>query len=252
MLCEDGPVIAVNKPAGIVVQGAPPGVDNLADLVRQYLRVKYDKPGNVYLGVPHRLDRPVTGVVIFSRNSKCAARLAEQFAQRKVEKVYRAILEQPPATPAGSLIDWLVRVGGVDESDAPDAEHYTRPKVVVGREGEPDAKRAVLHYRTLSVVRGRALVEINLETGRMHQIRVQFASRGCPIVGDTQYGARTALDGDRIRPATAQDETRYHPIALHAARLKLLHPVRYDELTITAPLPAAWKALGFDMNDSAT
>lgn len=247
VLCEDGPVIAVNKPAGIVVQGAPPGVDNLADLVRQYLKAKYDKPGNVYLGVPHRLDRPVTGVVVFSRNSKCAARLSEQFAQRQVRKTYRAILERPPAPDAGTLSDWLLRSG--DEA-APAAEagdeSFYGPKVSVAPAGTTGAKPAVLHYRTLATVKGRALVEIELETGRMHQIRVQFASRGCPIVGDTQYGARTVWDGESVRPATPSDETRFHPIALHAWRLMLRHPVRYDELVITAPQPAAWGRLGFE------
>ncbi len=243
VLCEDGPVIAVNKPAGIVVQGAPSGVENLADVVRAYLKEKYAKPGSVYLGVPHRLDRPVTGVVIFSRNSKCAARLSEQFANREVAKTYRAILERPPEPSSGTLTDWLLRTGSEDETGV---ESQYGPKVSVVPEGTPEAKRAVLHYRTVSVARGRALVEIELETGRMHQIRVQFASRGCPIVGDTQYGAKSAWDGREIRPATEADRSRYHPIALHAWRLALKHPVRYDALTITAPLPAAWGSLGFD------
>jgi 23S rRNA pseudouridine1911/1915/1917 synthase len=246
ILCEDGPVIAVNKPAGIVVQGAPAGVDNLADLVREYLRTKYAKPGNVYLGVPHRLDRPVTGVVIFSRNSKCAARLAEQFAKREVRKTYRAILERPPAPAEGTLTDWLLRAASEDDTAG---DTYSAPKVVVCTEGDAEAKQAVLHYRTLAVAKGRALVEIDLETGRMHQIRVQFASRGWPIVGDTQYGAVSAWDGQEIRPASAEDASRYHPIALHAWRLALKHPVRYDELTITAPLPEAWGRLGLAERD---
>lgn len=243
ILCEDGPVIAVNKPAGIVVQGAPAGVSNLADQVRQHLKVQNAKPGNVYLGVPHRLDRPVTGVVVFSRNSKCAARLAEQFAQREVVKTYRAVVERPPDPASGTWTDWLIRIGGGDETQAEDSSHG--PKVAVAAEGTPQAKRAVLHYRTIAVNRGRALVEIGLETGRMHQIRIQFASRGCPIVGDTQYGAATAWDGREIRPATSADLDRYHPIALHAWRLALKHPVRYDALTIIAPQPASWDALGF-------
>lgn len=244
VLCEDGPVIAVNKPAGIVVQGSPSGVPNLADLVRDYLRVKYAKPGNVYLGVPHRLDRPVTGVVIFSRNSKCAARLAEQFAHREVAKTYLAILERPPLPASGTLTDWLVRIDNGDDAAAEDSPHG--PKVAVASADTPTAKRAVLHYRTLSTARGRALVEIDLETGRMHQIRIQCASRGWPIVGDTQYGATTAWNGVEIRPATAADRDRYHPIALHAWRLTLKHPVRYDELTITAPPPAVWSGLGLN------
>jgi 23S rRNA pseudouridine1911/1915/1917 synthase len=249
ILCEDGPVIAVNKPAGIVVQGAPAGVENLADLVRAYLKQKYSKPGNVYLGVPHRLDRPVTGVVVFSRNSKCAARLAEQFAQRQVQKTYRAILERPPDPPDGSLLDWLARTGS-DDPDASTAEAPYAPKVAVVAEDHPAARQARLQYRTLAVSRGRALVEIDLETGRMHQIRVQFASRGWPIVGDTQYGAATSWDGEEISAATEGDATRYHPIALHAWRLALQHPVRYDALTITAPPPESWRRLGFAVADA--
>lgn len=241
ILCEDGPLIAVNKPAGIVVQGAPRGVDNLADLVRDYLRVKYAKPGNVYLGVPHRLDRPVTGVVVFSRNSKCAARLAEQFANREVRKTYLAVLERPPEPAAGTLTDWLLR-RGAEEDEAELSPHAAKVSVVP--EGTPGAKQAVLHFRTLSVARGRALVEIELETGRMHQIRVQFAARGCPILGDLQYGATSAWDGLEARAATTADAAHYHPIALHAWRLTLQHPVRYDSVTLTAPHPCSWTSLG--------
>lgn len=243
ILCEDGPVIAVNKPPGIVVQGAPAGVANLADLVRTYLKQKYGKPGNVYLGVPHRLDRPVSGVVVFSRNSKCAARLSEQFAHRQVRKTYVAILERPPEPAAGRLEDWLLRLRERDTDDA-----STAPKVLIAGADNPAAKQARLTYRTLQIVRGRALVEIELETGRMHQIRVQFASRGCPIAGDLQYGAATVLDGPALRPATPQDAVRYRPIALHAWRLVLKHPVRYDDLSITAPLPADWAAFGFTLD----
>lgn len=242
ILCEDGPVIAVNKPPGLVVQGAPPGVVNLADLVRGYLKVKYAKPGNVYLGVPHRLDRPVSGVVVFSRNSKCAARLSQQFAERQVRKIYRAVLERPPEPSAGTLTDWLLRLPET-EGEEPGS---SAAKVVTATEGTPGAKPAVLHYRTLALSRGRALVEVELETGRMHQIRVQFASRGSPIVGDFQYGARTVWEGEAIRPATPVDQQRFRPIALHAWRLMLKHPIRFDALTITAPVPAAWKELGFE------
>ncbi|MEZ6066926.1 MAG: RNA pseudouridine synthase [Planctomycetaceae bacterium] len=245
ILCEDGPVIAVNKPSGIVVQGAPIGVDNLADLTRAYLKQKYDKPGSVYLGVPHRLDRPVSGVVVFSRNSKCAARLSEQFAKRQVRKRYLALLEGVPGAAAGELEDWL-RV--LPETDRPQsragAPVFAAPKVVVTRETHADAKSAKLGYQVLWTGHGRTLVEVDLHTGRMHQIRVQFSSRGWPIVGDLQYGSTVLWDGERERAPRPEDLTRYHPIALHAAALTILHPVRYDELTITAPLPATWRGLG--------
>jgi 23S rRNA pseudouridine1911/1915/1917 synthase len=251
ILCEDGPVVAVNKPPGVIVQGAPRGVESLTDQVRKYLKAKYDKPGNVYLGVPHRLDRPVSGVVVFSRNSKCAARLSEQFAKRQVKKVYRSLLERPPEAAEGTLVDWLYRVpeedrppvGRVDNPsyDQGDSQH----KVIVVAPDHPEAKQAVLHYRTLWTGKGRALVEIELETGRMHQIRVQFASRGSPILGDVQYGARTKWQAASA-PSIGHGEPtwRDRPIALHAWRLTILHPVRYDELTITAPLPNAWRSFG--------
>lgn len=235
IICEDGPVIAVNKPSGILVQGAPRGVPTLADLVRDYLRVKYNKPGNVYLGIPHRLDRPVSGAVVFSRNSKCAARLSEQFAQRQVRKLYHAVLTRPMEQGEGTLVDWLARI--------PD-----RSQVRVTRESDPDARQAVLHYRTLCLARGRALVEIELETGRMHQIRIQFGSRGCPIVGDVQYGARDTWIPHRSAGFRALDGSDTTPIALHARQLTLLHPIRYDELTIVADPPEAWQQFGMPAN----
>jgi 23S rRNA pseudouridine1911/1915/1917 synthase len=231
ILCEDGPVLAVNKPAGMITQGAPRGVTGLIDLVKEYLKSKYNKPGNVYLGVPHRLDRPVSGIVVFSRNSKCAARLAEQFAQRQVKKIYWACLERPPEPDAGELTDWIYRI--------PD-----QPRVEIVPAGTPGAKQAVLTYRTLKRHKGRALVEVELQTGRMHQIRVQFASRGCPILGDQQYGAKSTFGG-----ATSLDQEG-GAIALHARSLTLLHPIRYDPLTITAPPPATWRELGFDVADA--
>ena len=226
ILCEDGPLLAVNKPAGMITQGAPKGVTGLIDLVKAYLKARYNKPGNVYLGVPHRLDRPVSGVVIFSRNSKCAARLAEQFAQRQVKKVYWACLERPPEADSGELVDWILRI--------PD-----QPRVEIVPEGTPSAKRAALSYRVLERKKGRALVEVELQTGRMHQIRVQFASRGCPIVGDVQYGSKSTFGG-----ATSLDQEG-GAIALHARSLTLLHPIRYDAVTIHAPLTETWRELGF-------
>jgi 23S rRNA pseudouridine1911/1915/1917 synthase len=227
VLCEDGPVIAVNKPSGIITQGAPHGVESLVAQVKQYLKVKYEKPGNVYLGVPHRLDRPVSGVVVFSRNSKCAARLSEQFAKRQVRKIYLAVLERPPSPREGTLEDWLYRI--------PD-----QSRVEISSQDHPEAKAARLRYRTLATAKGKALVEVELETGRMHQIRIQFGSRGWPVLGDAQYGARQQLPGGPLGDA------RVTPIALHARQLTILHPIRYDELTITAPVPNLWKPLGLN------
>ena len=226
VICEDGPVIAVNKPSGLITQGAPQGVDSLVAQVKAYLKAAYDKPGNVYLGVPHRLDRPVSGVVVFSRNSKCAARLSEQFAKRQVKKIYLAVLERPPEQAAGELEDWIYRI--------PD-----QSRVEISSHDHPDAKIARLKYRTLDVAKGKALVEVELGTGRMHQIRIQFGSRGCPVVGDEQYGATMSV------PGFSSAGRSLAPIALHAQHLTILHPVRYDELPITAPTPKWWKSLGF-------
>ncbi len=233
ILCEDGPLLAVNKPAGIPTQGVPATVPSLEAQVKDYIKQKYGKPGNVYLGIPHRLDRPVSGVVIFARNSKAAARLAEQFRLRQVRKFYLAIVEGCPDPPEGALSDWLLK--------EPD---IARMNVVP--EGTPGAKRATLNYRVLESKPAKrpgvadaglwSLVQIELETGRMHQIRVQFASRSWPIVGDHRYGAPQPGDGNAGTEA----------IALHAARLDLKHPVRYDALSLIAPLPVSWDQFGFE------
>jgi 23S rRNA pseudouridine1911/1915/1917 synthase len=260
ILCEDGPVLAVNKPTGLLTLGAVSGVPTLERQVKQYLKEKYAKPGNVYLGIPHRLDRPVSGVVVFARNSKAAARLAEQFRERQVKKLYWALVERPPDPLEGELVDWLLK--------SPD-----QASVQIVPAETPGAREARLRYRTLqfeiselqfSICNspskgppltppyegGKArpvpcrdgrephltLLEIEPLTGRTHQIRVQLASRGWPIVGDHQYGATTSLGHELA--ADPRDE----PIALHARSLTILHPVRYDSLTITAPLPAVWQA----------
>jgi len=250
ILCEDGPVLAVNKPAGLLTLGAIPGVPTLERQVKQFLKEKYRKPGNVYLGIPHRLDRPVSGVVVFARNSKAAARLAEQFRERQVHKVYWALVEKVPDPVEGELVDWLLK--------SPD-----QARVEIVSPETPGAREARLKYRTLpfnSEIRNPkseialadlpapppltppceggerrwTLIEIELLTGRTHQIRVQLASRGWPVVGDFQYGATNSLG------STRQADPRDEPIALHARSLTILHPVRYDSLTITAPLPAIW------------
>jgi len=226
ILCEDGPVIAVNKPPGMVSQAGPPGIPSIVNEVKAYLARKYNKPGEVYLGVPHRLDRPVSGVLVFSRNSKCAARLAEQFAERQVKKVYRAVVERPPEPESGELVDWLYRIPN-------------EPRTVIATPDTPDAREARLKYRTIARAKGRALVEVDLGTGRMHQIRIQLGSRGWPIVGDAQYGATTSF------PGTRKSDEYDVPIGLHAYQLTILHPIRYEPLTITAPLPKTWDVFGF-------
>ncbi len=226
ILLEDGPLIALNKPAGLLTQGVPDALPTLEGQIKSYLKQKLAKPGNVYLGVPHRLDRPVSGVVIFAKNSKAAARLAEQFRERTIRKTYLAVTESVPATSEGSLVDWLLK-------DAASA-HVT----VVTEETE-GAKQAVLEYEVIAVRDGRALLKIELHTGRMHQIRVQFASRGWYIEGDSQYGATGT------GKASGAGDLRTSAIALHAWQLVLKHPVRYDRIRLNAPPPAAWNRFGF-------
>ena len=224
ILLEDGPLMAVNKPGGLLTLGVPSNIPTLVGQVEAYLKAKHQKQGNVYLGVPHRLDRPVSGVIVFARNSKAAARLAEMFRDRQVRKIYTAIVERPPDEPTGELRDWMLKV--------PDKAH-----VEVVPQETPQAREAILRYKVLQAVPAlgnAALIEIELLTGRMHQIRVQFANRGWPVIGDVQYGATTSL------PLPPFDDPRDAPIALHASELTLKHPVRYDSLTITAPLPAWW------------
>ena len=222
ILLEDGPLLAVNKPVGIPTQSANESIPSVERLVKQYIRETANKPGNVYLGIPHRLDRVSTGVMVFARNSKTAARLAEQFAERSVRKIYLAAIEGTLPQEQGLLHDTMRKV--------PD-----QPRSEIVEEEADGAKEARLTYRqikTWSDNEGavRSLVEIELLTGRMHQIRLQFGSRGFPVVGDTLYGGTSRIVSDDEEPR----------ILLHAHQLTLKHPIRYDEVTITAPLPDDW------------
>jgi 23S rRNA pseudouridine1911/1915/1917 synthase len=224
ILFEDNHVLAVAKPAPLVTQGVPPGIPTLEAMAKAYLKARYQKAGNVYLGVPHRLDRPVSGVVLFARNTKAARRLAEQFRDHQVRKVYWAIVETDSAgalpPEEGAWEDWLLKV-----------REESRTERVP--EGTPGARRAVLRFRRLEARADGALLEIAPETGRMHQIRVQAAARGWPVRGDVQYGAKQPF-------GPAAELARDRIIALHARSLTFLHPIRYEPLTVTAPLPKVW------------
>jgi 23S rRNA pseudouridine1911/1915/1917 synthase len=226
VLFEDNHCIAVSKPAGLLTQGVPAGLPTLEAQVKDYLRRRYHKPGNVYLGIPHRLDRPVSGVVLFARNTKAARRLAEQFQQRQVTKVYWAAVEGDVRPAEGVWEDWLRKV--------PEEARAER-----AGPGEPGAKQAVLCYRHLRACRGGTLVEFRPETGRMHQIRLQAALHGGPVQGDELYGARLPFGPPAELP-------RDRAIALHARSLTFLHPIRYEPVTVVAPLPALWAELGVD------
>lgn len=227
ILLEDGPLIATNKPAGLLTQGVPNGLPSLESWVKQYLKEKYQKPGNVYLGVPHRLDRPVSGIVVFARNSKAAARLAEQFRDRTVQKTYLAVTQHVPHPSEGRLTDWLLK-------------NAEQAHVSVVDSKTTGARQAILDYQVIEEQAGRALVRVQLHTGRMHQIRVQLGSRDWPIVGDSQYGSTppTSQFTDGSLPTTSA-------IALHAWQLRLFHPIRYDEINLQANPPNDWRHFGF-------
>jgi 23S rRNA pseudouridine1911/1915/1917 synthase len=225
LLYEDNHCLAVAKPAPLLTQGVPPGIPTLEAMVKAYLKERYHKPGNVYLGIPHRLDRPVTGVILFARNTKAARRLAEQFQKRQVAKTYWAAVEGHVEPAEGAWEDWLLKLR--EESRAERVEPHTA-----------GARQALLHYRRLATGPDTSLLEIRPETGRMHQLRLQAAARGWPIRGDVLYGARLPFGPPAERP-------RDRVIALHARSLTFLHPIRFEPITLIAPLPECWQ--GVDM-----
>jgi 23S rRNA pseudouridine1911/1915/1917 synthase len=228
ILFEDNHCLAVAKPAPLLTQGVPTDspagpIATLESLVKAYLKERYHKAGHVYLGIPHRLDRPVSGVVLFARNTKAARRLAEQFQSRQVTKVYWAAVEGDVQPAEGVWEDWLRKV-----PDVARAERVT-PEVA-------GAKHARLRYRRLAAGAECTLLEIQPESGRMHQIRVQAAARGWPVRGDALYGAQMSFGPNVGLP-------RDRMIALHARSLTFLHPIRYEPITLVAPLPLAWEEL---------
>ncbi|MGM9758648.1 MAG: RluA family pseudouridine synthase [Parabacteroides sp.] len=218
VLYEDNHLIAVNKTCREIVQGDKTGDTPLSESLKQWLKEKYAKPGQVFLGVTHRLDRPVSGVVLFAKTSKALSRLNELFRVGGVKKTYWAIVKNCPPAPEGELVNWLVRNEKQNKSYAYDTER-------------PDAKKAILHYRVIARSDRYYLLEIDLKTGRHHQIRCQLAKMGCPIKGDLKYGF------DRSNPDGG--------ISLHARSAELIHPVSKLPLKIVAPVPddKLWKAL---------
>jgi 23S rRNA pseudouridine1911/1915/1917 synthase len=217
ILFEDNHLLVIDKPAGIPTQGAQPSEESMVTLAKDYIKHRYQKPGNVYLGVVSRLDALVSGVLIFARTSKAAARLSEQFREAETHKRYWAIVSGHPQPPSASLTDWLLK----DES-----QHCM--KIVPAR--TPQAQEARLQYRCLQQLNARhAWLEVTLETGRKHQIRVQLASHGWPILGDAKYGSRESFP---------------HGIALHARSLRIEHPTQHTSLEFQAPVPASWRKMG--------
>jgi 23S rRNA pseudouridine1911/1915/1917 synthase len=213
ILYEDNHCLAIAKPAGALSTHFAGTEETLDRTVKRYLKEKYQKPGNVFLGIVHRLDRPVSGVLLFARTSKAAARLAEQFREGTIEKVYWAIVEGEVQRTAGSLEDWLKKGTAAG-----------RVEVVEPR--TQGARQALLHYQKKGSHGGLSWLEVRPQTGRTHQLRVQLAHHGYPIYGDARYGSVHTLG---------------RSIGLHARALTFLHPVRYEPVTLTAEVPRSWR-----------
>lgn len=215
---EDNHIIIVNKQSGEIVQGDKTGDTPLSDIVKQYIKEKYNKPGNVFLGVVHRLDRPVSGLVVFAKTSKALSRLNEMFRTGDVHKTYWAIVKKNDIAPEATLTDWLTRNERQNKSYAHNRE-------------VPGSKKAVLSYKVRSMSDNYMLLEVRLMTGRHHQIRCQLAHMGCPIKGDLKYGSpRSNPDGS---------------ISLMSRRVEFVHPVSKETIAVEAPVPddRLWLAL---------
>lgn len=216
-LFEDNHLIAFNKPSGILVQGDKTGDKPLSEIAKEFLVKKYDKAGEAYLGVPHRIDRPTSGLVLFAKTSKALVRLNKMFQEKEIQKTYWAVVKNKPAKGEDKLVHYLLRNQQKNKSTA----HQTEV---------PSSKRAELAYRTIMELDNYQLLEVYPKTGRHHQIRSQLAAINCPIKGDVKYGFdRTNADAS---------------IHLHARAMKFIHPVKKEEITITAPPPnkdSVWK-----------
>ena len=215
ILYEDNHVIVINKKASDIVQGDKTGDETMPDQIKEYLKVKYEKPGNVFCGVVHRLDRPTSGAVVFARTSKALERLNAQFRDKETNKIYWAIVETKPVKSEDTLVHFLKKNEKQNKSYASQTE-------------TPGSKKAILHYKLIASSDKYHLLEVRLETGRHHQIRVQLATIGCLIKGDVKYGAR------RANPDAS--------ISLHARYLDFIHPTSKEVIKITAPVPndALW------------
>ncbi len=222
ILFEEGPCLVINKPGGVLTQ-APPGIDSLERRIRNYLEVGAPEGKPPYLAVPHRLDRPVSGAMVFATRIKAARRLAKQFERREVSKSYWAFVEGNVQPDSGTWRDHVRKIPGV-----------ARAEIVV--EDHEDAKLAALSYQVLWRNEVGTLLRVELETGRMHQIRIQASSRGHPVMGDHQYGASAEF-------GPQEEDLRLRWIALHARQLEFDHPVTRERVVVAAPLPPCWGSL---------
>jgi 23S rRNA pseudouridine1911/1915/1917 synthase len=207
VLYEDNHIIAINKPAGWLVQGDATGDAPITDIVKEYIKKKYDKPGDVYLGSPHRLDRPVSGVLLFTRTSKALERMTEMFRDRQIVKKYLAVVEKRPKELSGELVNYLVK------------DHATNITTAYSTQRYKDAKLSTLKYRLIGGMGNQHLLEVIPDTGRSHQIRAQLGKIKSPIRGDVKYGA-------------AQSDAHNGSIYLHAFSLEFIHPVQKEPITI--------------------
>ncbi|MCU4175179.1 RluA family pseudouridine synthase [Carboxylicivirga sp. N1Y90] len=225
ILFEDNHIIAVNKSTSDIVQGDKTGDETLSDKVKKYIKKKYNKPGEVFLGVVHRLDRPVSGVVLFARTSKALTRLNKMFEERKVKKSYFAIVGELPENDSAQLRHFILKNSEKNKS-------YAFPKTRLG------AKEAILNYKMVSGLKNYYLLEVDLQTGRHHQIRCQLAKIGCPIRGDLKYGfPRSNKSGG---------------ISLHARKIEFIHPVSKEPICLIAKTPEEenlWKEFKNVIND---
>ncbi|MGW8256605.1 MAG: RluA family pseudouridine synthase [Thermoguttaceae bacterium] len=218
ILYEDNHLLAVAKPVGLATMGAGKNKPTLLSLAKDYIKRRYHKPGNVYLGVVSRLDAPVSGVTLFARTSKAAARLSEQFRVRSVDKTYWALVEGILQPASGTLVDHL-------------GKHEGHRRMEIVKVGSSGAKVAELTYLRLKTIRGHSLVEVSPKSGRKHQIRLQFAHHGHPIIGDEKYGSRLNFPSG---------------IALHALRLAIKHPISAQDIILEASLPGPWRKFGVE------
>lgn len=219
LLLDAAPCLVFNKPAGVLTQAAP-GIPSYSDWVREYERERSNAPGDIYLGVPHRLDRPVSGAIVFTRNIRATRKLSDQFASRTVEKTYWVLVQGRVEPDRGTWCDWMRKIPEQAHAEILPPDH-------------PEARKAILHYQVCRHDDFGSWLQVTLETGRMHQIRLQCASRGHPILGDEQYGSAHAFG-----PTVSDPRERW--IGLHSRRLTFLHPQSQERRTVDAPLWQPW------------